>query len=71
MKKLLLIGTIGFLGLTACRKSYYCDCANLDGDSIKHYLNGKITEKQAQEQCDLTEYYYYQDTDFSCTPKEL
>lgn len=70
MKKLLLIGTIGFLGLTACRKSYYCDCANNEGDTMQYNLSGKLTEKQAQEQCDYTE-YFYQDLDFVCTPKEL
>ena len=50
MKKLLLIGAVGVLGLTACKKDYECCTTVSDAtSSVETCVTGKYSKKEVED----------------------
>ena len=70
MKVFLAFTLLCIVGLSSCRKAYYCSCNNNEGDHLNYNLDGQFTKQQAKNQCNTIE-VLYGGMDFVCTPEEL
>jgi len=70
MKNLLPIAVIGITLLSSCRKEYTCYCINEDEDVVTQVLKGRITEANAQSQCNTMQVLCSED-EYQCTAKEI
>jgi len=70
MKKILVIAVLGVILLSSCRKEYSCYCINEDEDVVTQMLKGRITEANAQQQCNTMQLLFSED-EYQCTAKEI
>lgn len=71
MKKLFFITLLVSALFSSCRKQYSCYCINEDKDVVNQMLKGRITEANAQSQCNTMQMLFSEDDDYQCTAKEI